>query len=404
MLKICFITFGCKLNQAESLSWQEKFSYRGIKMVNEKQKSDLIIINACAVTAKAERELRQKINRMKRINSQAKIIITGCYLSKNKLVDRSVSREKLLGLALKSTGITKIIPPSSAPPMRTRALVKIQDGCNNFCAYCIVPFLRGRLKSKSVKNTIQEINQREEQGYQEVVLVGTDLQKFGDKKQNLVYLLRQILEQTNIPRIRLSSLWPTAINQSLIGLLKSNLRLCPHFHLSMQSGSDKILREMGRHYTAQNVLQLIKKMRVIPNLSLTADLIVGFPGETNKDFKQTIRFVQAAKLLKIHIFKYSPRPRTRAAEMANQISEATKKQRSQELAKIGLEVSEKLKRKYLNKTIQVLVENKRDHLWPGLTRNYLRVYIKSAKDLKNQLIMARLIKLRPDGFYGKIIN
>ena len=455
MLKLCFITFGCKLNQAESLTWQEKFGYRGIQLVGEQQKPDLIIINACAVTAKAERELRQTINRTKRINSRAKIVITGCYLVKNeaprsnlrgikrnppkppvlprpsspagrqgfgglsaplssqqtakysategKLVDYSVSREKLSGLILKLVGKTKKTPLFSASPMRTRALVKIQDGCDNFCAYCIVPFLRGRLKSKSVKSIIKETQRRESQGYQEIVLVGADLQKFGNKKQDLAYLLKQILKETKIPRIRLSSLWPTAINQALIDLIKSNPRPCPHLHLSMQSGSDKILRQMGRRYAVKEVLRLVKKMRAIPNLSLTADLMVGFPGETDKDFKQTIKFVQAAKLLKIHIFKYSLRPGTRAAKMTHQISEATKRQRSQDLAKIGCEVSEMVRQKYLNKTTQVLVEHKKDRLWTGLTSNYLRVYLKSQRKLRNQLVLARLIRLWRDGFYGKII-
>lgn len=404
MTKISFIAFGCKLNQAETLTWQEKFSYYGVKIVAEKQKPDLIIINACAVTAKAERELRQKINQLKRTHLRAKIVLTGCYLAKNKLVDYSVAREKLTSLILKLIGKTKKPLPPSAPSGRTRALVKIQDGCNNFCAYCIVPFLRGRLKSKSVKNIIQEIKRREGQGNQEVVLVGTDLQKFGDQKRDLVYLLRQILKQTKIPRIRLSSLWPTAINQALINLFKNNPRLCPHFHLSMQSGSDRILKLMGRHYTVKSVLGLIKKMRIIPNLSLTADLIVGFPGETDKDFQQTIKFVQVAKLLKIHVFKYSLRPGTQAAKMVSQISEAIKKQRSQELARMGREISEKIKQKYLHKTIQVLVENKKDRLWTGLTSNYLRVYFRSAKDLRNQLMAVRLMRLRRDGFYGKMVN
>ena len=304
MFKLSFITFGCKLNQAETLTWQEKLAESGVKIVDANQKPDYFIVNACAVTAKAERELRQKINQLKRLNARAKIIVTGCYLAKNELIGYSVSRDKLVGLILKLVGKTKKQPLPSSQPMRTRALVKIQDGCNDFCAYCIVPFLRGRLKSKSIKNIIQEIKQREVQGYQEVILVGTDLQKFGNQRQSLVYLLKQILKRTNIPRIRLSSLWPTAINQALIDLFKNNPRLCPHFHLSMQSGSDKILHQMGRRYTTKKVLRLIKKMRAIPNLSLTADLIVGFPGETNEDFKQTIKFVQAAGLIKTHVFKY----------------------------------------------------------------------------------------------------
>jgi len=404
MLKLFLITFGCKLNQAESLIWQEKFSSHDIKIVSEKQNPDLIIINACAVTAKAERELRQKINQLRRTNPRAKIIITGCYLVKNKGADYCVSRDKLASLILKLIGKTKKASLPSRQTGRTRALVKIQDGCNNFCAYCIVPFLRGRLKSKSIKNIIQEVKHREGQGYQEVVLVGTDLQKFGDGEKDLIFLLKQILKQTNIPRIRLSSLWPTAINQTLINLFKNNPRLCSHFHLSMQSGSDQILRQMGRHYTVKKVLQLIKKMRAISNLSLTADLIVGFPGETDKDFKQTIKFVQAAKLIKTHIFKYSPRPGTRAAKMAKQTPEVIKKQRSQVLAQIAQRTSELVKQKYLNKKIGVLVEHKKDGLWTGLTNNYLRVYLKSARQLENQLVLARLIELWQDGFYGRIIN
>ncbi len=448
-MKISFITFGCKLNQAETLAWQEELNQEGIAVVSENQQPDCFIINACAVTAKAERELRQKIHQIKRRYPRAKIIVTGCWLAQNKGADYLVPRQKLMAFVLKLIKNKKEQILVSRQSSRTRALVKIQDGCDNFCAYCIVPFLRGRVRSLSIKEIIQEIKKCEGRGFQEVVLVGTDLKKFkGDppssadpgglwrtlnfvaksdpparlarasakrageagirtklaKIKSLTDLLRVILRKTTIPRIRLSSLWPTAINSALIKLMKNNSRLCPHLHLSMQSGSDKILRAMGRNYKTKSVLSLIKKMRVIPNLSLTADLIVGFPGETEKDFSATVRLVRRVKFIKVHIFRYSLRPRTRAAKMPGQISAAIKKQRSQFLARTVQVAAMTARKKFLGKTMLVLFEQQKSGFWTGLTDNYLRVYVKNKQNLNNQLKPVRLLRLWKDGFYGKIIT
>jgi threonylcarbamoyladenosine tRNA methylthiotransferase MtaB len=448
MFKVCFITFGCKLNQSETFSWQEKFIEKGVQIVSEQQKPDLIIINACSVTAKAERELRQKVNQLKRKFPWAKVVVTGCFLFSKKFI-KIIPREKMInfisGLVKKYSNLGK----NNKNLLRTRNFVKVQDGCNNFCAYCVVPFLRGRIYSRSIPEIIDEIKNREAQGYREIVLVGTDLQKFGDKKRNLVYLLKQILSQTRINRIRLSSLWPTAINKQLIDLMKNeasrsnlrgikrnppkpqpslngesesyvclkssqrtvdhsatedNPRICPHLHLSMQSGSDKILTAMGRSYQLSQVLKLIRQARAIRNLSLTADLIVGFPGETDQDFAQTIQFVKKSGLLKAHIFKYSPRPGTRAAKMPNQVSEAIKKARSRELRRIAELTAEETKKKYLGKSEQVLFEAKRGDYWAGFTDNYLRVYASSRGQIANQLIRVKLISIFRDGYRGQIVK
>ncbi|MDD2646766.1 MAG: MiaB/RimO family radical SAM methylthiotransferase [Patescibacteria group bacterium] len=402
-MKICFITFGCKLNQSESFSWQDKLSGKKIQVVTEQQNPDLIIVNACSVTLKAERELRQKVNQLKRKFPRAELILTGCFLFPPKIV-RVLSRDKMASFIDKLAKQYLTTGEKYKSLCRTRTFIKIQDGCNNFCAYCIVPYLRGRIYSRSISEIINEIRKRETQGCQEIVLVGTDLQKFKDRNNNLIDLLNKILSETKINRIRISSLWPTAIKQRLINLMKNNSRICPHLHLSMQSGSNEILKVMGRPYQASQILNLIKQAKKIKNLSLTADLIVGFPGETKKDFLKTVNFVKKAGLLKVHVFKYSPRPGTKAAKMTNQVLDAIKTARSQELKEVSDLISKKFKNKYISKVMRVLFEAKRDGYWSGFTDNYLRVYVPSRVQLTNQFVEVKLTSLFKDGYRAKVVK
>lgn len=422
-MRIHFHTFGCKLNQAETEELEEKFKAQNWQIV-DKTKANIHFINACVVTQKAEKEVRQLIHLVKRKFPNCFLVVAGCFTPEMKVKEkqnvnlwledqekRKIGRILLKGLEKKSSTIKSKIkvekrtrPSFSSKNLggRTRSLIKIQSGCQHYCTYCIVPLLRKKVVSRSAKNIIEEIKRKQEQGYQEIVLVGTNIGLYSDPKKvlNLTDLVKEILTKTSIPRIRLSSLWPTNINSELISLIKRESRLCPHFHLSVQSASNKILKRMGRQYSQTNLNKIIKKIYQIPNVNLTTDMIVGFPNETDSDFTQTMEFVQKSKFLKVHVFRFSPRFKTRAADFKEQISEQVKQRRSRELIKLSEKISQQRKKDYLDQQFPVLVETKQGRYWQGLTSNYLKVFIQSKKDLTNKIIQVKLVRLYKDGIIG----
>ena len=392
------ITFGCKLNQAES----EKISADFIFFSCEEKlgMSNLIILNACAVTHKAVRECRQKVNQLRRKNPKAKIVVTGCFAEKNwsnvDLWVPNAEKHKIFKTIFSKFDFPEDNLKKSARPHsyshRNRAFIKVQTGCNQFCAYCIVPAMRGKPQSVSLQVIISEINEKEKQGFKEVVLTGVNIGLYSHKSQKhkstltLPALLELILEQTNTPRIRLGSLWPAHINSKLINLYSKNPRLCPHFHLSVQSGSNKILKSMGRAYTREKIIAIVRQCREkIPNINFTADIIIGFPGETNGDFQFSKDLVEQIGFSKVHVFKYSRRPNTRAPAMPNQIPENIKQARSQELIKLAGKAGEGIKKEFKNKKLPVLWEDKLNGYWYGFTDNYIRVKkkVKKGDNLKN---------------------
>ena len=343
------LTFGCKLNQAESEQISADLICQGYLLGKH---PDLIVINACAVTHKAVRKGRQKVAQLKRKFPRAKVVVTGCVIEKDWAgVDSWLKKQELI----KNNNIKN-------KTSRTRTLIKIQEGCNNYCAYCIVPFLRGKPKSMAAGRIIQLIKEKQAQGFKEIVLTGINIGLYGNGLDNL---LKKILAQTSIERIRLGSLWPTHISDKLINLYSGNHRLCPHFHLSIQSGSDKILKSMNRSYTVAKIQQITQKCRVkIPNINFTCDIIVGFPGETDNDFQASKDLIKSIGFSKVHVFKYSKRPRTKAARMPLQIPEKIKQDRSRELIKIEL--------KSPSKKLSILWEGKKNGYWYGFTANYIK--------------------------------
>jgi threonylcarbamoyladenosine tRNA methylthiotransferase MtaB len=357
VVKFNIITFGCKLNQAES----DQISADLISKGYIKDSSpDLVIINACAVTHKAVREVRQKVSSLKRKFPHAKIKVYGCTEAGKKKYN------------LSNVHITE--------PSRSRALIKVQDGCNNFCAYCIVPYLRGKPTSIPGSRIIAQINSLK--NHKEVVLTGVNI---GLYKGGLAKLLEKVLKQTDIERIRLGSIWPTHITSDLIKLYAGSDRFMPHFHLSIQSGSNKILKKMGRTYTRATIKKITGQCKKkIPNINFTTDLIVGFPGETDKDFNDSCDLVSSIGFSKVHVFKYSARPKTRAATMPDQIDERVKQVRSRELIELSGIVGKKATKKFKTKKLPVLWEDKVDGYWYGFTSNYIRKKKKvGKKDLKN---------------------
>ncbi len=396
---IALETLGCKLNQAESESLARQLAERGCRVVPPSDGAAIYILNTCTVTHIADRKSRHLLRLAQRRNPGAFIIAIGCYaerapreLAQVTGVDMVLGNEEKARLldVLEEQGL---ISTSSAllPQMhRTRSLVKVQEGCNQFCSYCIVPLVRGRERSLPLDEAVAEVRARVERGYREVVLTGTQI---GSYRNSPELLIQRILIETGIERLRLSSLQPREITAGLLSLWQdSSKRLCRHLHLPLQSGSDAVLRRMGRRYSTEDYAQAVARIReAIPDVAITTDVMVGFPGETDEDFAESYRFCQQMAFANIHVFPYSERPCTPATLMPEKIDEPVKKERSERMLKLARESARRFEEQFLGRTMMVLWEREVDDgVWVGLTDNYIRVVAQSKKPLKNWLIPARL--------------
>lgn len=416
MSKIAFKTLGCKLNQAEMESWLSKLVADGYEIVDSPQEADVYLVNTCTVTHLADRKSRHFLRLAHRQNPKIFIIAAGCY------AERASEELKQLGVVKLILGnrekeqlpseLTKMgIKPShfnhnlNLNVFRSRSLIKIQDGCNDFCSYCIVPYVRGRERSRPYQQILDEVKTKVAQGYFEVTLTGTKIGDYQDDGKNLADLIRQILKETKIGRLRFSSLQPMDLTPDLISLWEDK-RLCPHCHLPLQSGSQEVLYRMGRRYSLTDyqraILVILEK---IPEAAITTDILVGFPGETDEEFEESHRFCQSLPLANIHVFAYSSRPGTLAAKMPHQIDDRKKKQRSQRMLKLAQEKAQTFRKGFLGREALVLWENKiAPDIWKGLTPNYLRVFTKSNRDLTNQLVYATLIGEESDRLWGELVG
>jgi threonylcarbamoyladenosine tRNA methylthiotransferase MtaB len=399
-MKIALETLGCKLNQAETESLARQFVQAGYEIVQHPGEADVYILNTCTVTHTADAKARHLLRLAHRRNPDVFIIATGCYAQRaasdleiiegvNCVVDNG-DKSNLLQVLNKipKKEITVEEAPYPSAPFRTRSFLKIQDGCQNFCAYCIVPYVRKNETSVPPDVIIHEIKLRTAEGYQEIVLTGTRVggYAYAVAYANLHNLLQRILDETKIPRIRLSSLQPQEIYPELINLWK-NKRLCPHFHLSLQSGSAGVLKRMNRRYSPEEysrTVQLIR--REVPAVAITTDIIVGFPGETDREFEESLEFCRQTGFARIHVFSYSPRSGTAAAKMSGQISDKVKKERSKKMLALAAESAQKFKASFAGESMDVLWEKQTDGGdWTGMTGNYIRVYNKSGDDLSNKV-------------------
>jgi len=407
-------SLGCKLNQAEIQSLSRQFTAAGYTLVAPTDKADIFVLNTCTVTHVADRKSRHVLRLARRRNPAARLIAIGCYAerSPNELAgiegvelvlgnDQKWDILKLLGESGSPGKQTTIVPGEKS--RRTRAFVKVQDGCRSFCAYCIVPLVRSRLESVPVEKVTATVGELAANGYQEVVLTGTEIGTYNRNKVNLKGLLERVLSETSVARLRLSSLQPPEISPGLIGLWRDS-RLCPHFHLSLQSGSDAVLERMKRRYTSADYRRAVGLIREsVTDAAVTTDVIVGFPGETDVEFQETLDFCRQLQFARIHVFPYSPRPGTAAATMPEQVSDKVKKQRSQQMLALAQESGRDFQQQFIDKTLGVLWEKKAGGIWSGLTGNYIKVYAKSNHDLTNQLLPVRLARLYRDGIRGEIL-
>ena len=411
-IRVAFDTLGCKLNQAETELLVKQFSEAGYNLVSPIDRADVYILNTCTVTHIADRKARHLLRLAHRRNPSAVLVATGCYaqrasqeLSQIEGVSFVVSNDEkpqLLRL-LEESGHLSNPSQSSTTNLhtRTRSFIKVQDGCNSFCAYCIVPFVRGREKSLPTARIISEIKQRVSEGYKEVVLTGTEIGSYNYDGVSLKGLLEQILARTGVTRLRLSSLQPREIAPEFIELWRDD-RLCRHFHLSLQSGSDAVLRRMNRRYSVSDYLEAVASIRsLVPDAAITTDIIVGFPGETPEEFEESFNLCRQVDFARIHVFSYSLRRETQAARMPHQTGDKVKRERSERMLALAKEAEQNFSRQFLGKTMPVLWEKQTNGIWSGLTDNYIKVYTKSTKDLTNKLLPVKLVEVRGDGVRGE---
>ena len=402
-MRVKLDTLGCKLNQAETELMARQLAEAGYEVVPQVDRADVYILNTCTVTHTADAKARHRLRMAHHRNPTALVVATGCYaqrepekLSRIDGVNLVISHDEKpeLPRLLKKAGVHPTVADStgnSSPLLRTRAFVKIQDGCNSYCAYCIVPLVRGREKSLPATQIVSEVGQRVTAGYREVVLTGTKVGSYQDNGTSLRELLARILAETDIPRLRLSSLQPQEISPELIGLWR-NERLCPHFHLSLQSGADPVLRWMERRYSVadyQHALSLIRGL--VPGAAVTTDVIVGFPGETAEEFQESCKMCRDLEFARIHVFPYSPRPGTAATRLPGRVSEDVIKKRNQQMLALAGESARSFKQRFTGQTRPVLWERQDSKgVWSGLTDNYIPVQTESSDDLTNRILPLKI--------------
>ena len=409
-------TLGCKLNQAETDILAEHFVQAGYSLTKSIADADIYVVNTCTVTHVADRKSRHLLRAAHRSNGKTIVVATGCYTQRKSKevaaidgVDVVVGNDEKMNIIplMESRGYPTIqnenkrgMLSGNINHIKNRAFIKAQDGCSNFCAYCIVPVVRGPEKSVSVGEIIARIKEKVTYGYKEVVLTGTEIGSYYDKGITLIGLIKQILDETSIERLRISSLQPHHITPQLIELWH-NRRLCPQLHLPLQSGSDNVLRRMKRRYSIKEYGKAISLIRKIPDVAITTDVIVGFPGESVDDFEESFNFYKILNFARIHVFAFSLRPGTQATEMNGQINTRIKKQRSQLTIKLAEQSAKKFRERFLGEVRRVLWEKKSNGVWSGLTANYIRVYAKNDRDLTNKITRVKLENLYKDGVWGR---
>ena len=416
---VAFYTLGCKVNQYETNAMQQQFIKNGYKIVENNEIADVYVINTCTVTNMAERKSRQMLRRVKDINPEAILVVCGCYAQvAEKELEKIPEIDIILGTNEKNNIVEivekyieknnqKVANVSDVSRQcefldfgdvtyteKNRAVIKVQDGCNMFCSYCIIPYARGRIRSRKIENVISEIKKIAKQGIKEVVITGIHVASYGKdfdtettKKIRLIDLLEEINRIYGIERIRLGSLEPTIVDDEFAKRLSKLEKICDHFHLSLQSGCDETLKRMNRKYTTARYKEAIHILRkYYPNVSFTTDVIVGFPGETEQEFNTTYQFLKDIDFYKMHIFKYSPRNGTVASKMPNQIDGNIKEQRSNKLIELSDENENKHNEKYIGKTLDVLFEEYEDGYFKGHTTNYIIVKVPGDKSQEREYV------------------
>lgn len=430
MKKVAFYTLGCRVNQYETEAIAETFIKNGYEVVDFDDFADVYVINTCTVTSISDKKSRNMIRKAKKINPKSVVVAAGCYsqVSPNEVasiegvdvVVGTTDKTKIPDLVneyLKEkrqiNSVKNIMNIRSFEEMeieeyqdRTRAFLKIQDGCENFCSYCLIPYARGPIRSKQPEKILNEVEKLALNGFKEIILSGIHVASYGKDlgDVDLVTLIESINNINGIERIRIGSVDPTFFTLDRIKRLSKIDKLCNHFHLSLQSGCDETLKRMNRHYTTNEYKDIVLKLREnIKDVSITTDIIVGFPGETEKEFNTTYEFLKDIKLSKMHIFKYSERKGTRAEQLPNKVSPAVKEERSQKLIELDEILEENFIKSFINKDMKVLFEEGNDEYYSGYTTNYIKVMVKSMEDITGKILDVKLIKCLKNVAEGNLI-
>lgn len=433
--KAAIVTLGCKVNQYETDAMSGMLEKAGVIMVDAKEPADIYIVNTCSVTNMAERKSRQMLHRARKKNSHVVVVAVGCYaqvgkeeLAKDENIDLIIGNNKKKELI---KILSDYVPNDDADlevediasdkeyetlsidhlETHTRAYIKVQDGCNQFCSYCIIPYARGRVRSRKKEEVLCEIEELAKKGCQEFVITGIHVTSYGKDLENisLIDLLEKIGQIEGVKRIRLGSLEPGFITEDVVKRLSAMENFCPHFHLSLQSGCDMVLKRMNRRYTTKEIKEKCKLLRkYFKDPALTTDIIVGFPGETQEEFEQTEKFLEEINLYEMHIFKYSKRKGTKAAQMDHQVNDQEKAKRSSVLLAMSKMHQKDFENKQLGQPKEILIEEAlhgRDGWYIGHTREYIKTAVQSEVPLENQIIHAVLKQISKDGYVeGEIVS
>lgn len=429
-MKVAFYTLGCKVNQYETQIIAQQFTENGFELVDCADEADIYIVNSCTVTATGDKKTRQIVHRFKKKNPNAAIALTGCFpqaypedaraIQEADVVTGTRDRNGLFSLIQQfisdGSRIVNIAPHEKGEKFekmcatgfseRTRAFVKIQDGCDRYCSYCIIPTARGPIRSKALEDIKSELSILAKEGYKEVVLVGINLSLYGKEfGLRLIDAIKAACSVDGIERVRLGSIEPELITDEDLKEMASLKEFCPQFHLSLQSGSTDTLKRMNRHYTADEYAELVQKIRnAFENPAITTDIMVGFPGEDEREFKESCDFVEAVKIAKCHVFAYSRRPNTRADRMPNQVTKAEKEARSRRLITVCDKVREEVLKTQVGVECEVLFETFDENLgYFGYSENYTPIYVKCNCNPRGEIKKVKIVASYADFCVGELV-
>jgi threonylcarbamoyladenosine tRNA methylthiotransferase MtaB len=403
---------GCRTNQYEAEAFRNQLSQMGYRQALDGEAADLCIVNSCTVTESADSHSRHLIRDLKRHNPASKLVVTGCFAERNPQEVASISGVDLVvSNKDKETLLEQLFPEEEIPEFsiknfeaHTRAFVKVQDGCNSFCTYCIIPYVRGRSRSRNIPDIVKECQDLITSGFQEIVLTGINIGDF-DGGGTLADLIRAVDILPGLQRLRVSSIDPDEINEELQDVILHGKTTCHSMHIVLQAGSNVVLKRMNRKYTRQIFLETVRRLKhASPDFTVTTDIIVGFPGETETDFEETLAVMQEVQFAKVHMFPYSDRPRTKAATFQDKVPHGIIKTRKSRLLRCAEELSYKLRENYIGRKMKVLTEEKKEgNRLFGHTSNFLPVELIDSTVGANQIIEVELIENRADALLGSII-
>ncbi|MCP3177980.1 tRNA (N(6)-L-threonylcarbamoyladenosine(37)-C(2))-methylthiotransferase MtaB [Desulfuromonas sp. KJ2020] len=427
--RVSLTTLGCKTNQFESAAMEEHLRRAGYEVVPFDVGADLVIVNTCTVTSATDAQSRNLVRRARRLNPRCRVVVTGCYAQVDPEALRAIPGVSLVlgndekkdflqwieksvdGQVVQVSPIREITEASVLSTTvfaeRSRAFVQIQNGCDAFCSYCIIPYARGRSRSVQPEEVVAQVAGLVEAGYPEIVLTGIHIGGYGTDltpSLTLTDLVRRLESGTSVRRLRLGSLEPTEITDELIELVAGSSVICPHFHIPLQAGDDQVLRRMNRHYQTAFFRDLVQRIhRRLPQAAIGLDVIAGFPGETEDEFANTLALVESLPVSHLHVFPYSRRPGTPAASMAAQVPSALARERAARLRAVGEEKTRIFARRFVGQTLEVVVEGGGRNGWrKGLTTNYLQVHFRGGDDLPDKTLRVRLTGLEGEGLVGEL--